>query len=252
MDSLYEILLLVIIGFITGIINTLAGGGSLITLPILIFLGLPPDVANGTNRIPIFFQTLASIAGFRSKGLHTTKFAWYLGLISLVGAVIGAHIAVDIKGELFNRILAIMMIVVVIFMTVRIKSNYNVLLERTTGKYFWISIIIFFFLGIYGGFLQAGAGIFILLLLSGINRISLVKSNLIKAIATLAFSISSLLVFGFSDLLDFKIGFLMAAGNVIGAWLSSRWSVKKGDGVVKAFLFVMVLAMAIKLWFFNP
>ena len=251
MNLFTETLLLIVVGFVTGFINTIAGGGSLITLPILIFLGLPPNVANGTNRIPIFFQCLVSIAGFKSKGLKTTNFAWYLGLISLVGAAIGAHIAIDIKGELFNRILAIVMVVVVVFMTFNNKANVNELLERTKGKYLWISILTFFVIGIYGGFLQAGAGIFILFALSSINRISFVKGNLIKAIVTLAFSISALLLFGMDDLLNIRIGMVMTVGNVIGAWWSSRWSVKKGDKTVKIFLIIMIVAMAVKLWFFN-
>ena len=251
MNLFTETLLLIVVGFVTGFINTIAGGGSLITLPILIFLGLPPNVANGTNRIPIFFQCLVSIAGFKSKGLKTTNFAWYLGLISLVGAAIGAHIAIDIKGELFNRILAIVMVVVVVFMTFNNKANVNELLERTKGKYLWISILTFFVIGIYGGFLQAGAGIFILFALSTINRISLVKGNLIKAIVTLAFSISALLLFGIDNLINLRMGLLMAIGNVFGAWWSSRWSVKKGDRTVKIFVIAMIVVMAIKLWFFN-
>ncbi len=251
MNLLTETLLLIVVGFVTGFINTIAGGGSLITLPILIFLGLPPNVANGTNRIPIFFQCLVSIAGFKSKGLKTTNFGWYLGLISLVGAAIGAHIAIDIKGELFNKILAIVMVVVVVFMVFNHKANVNELLERTKGKYLWISMLTFFIIGIYGGFLQAGAGIFILFALSTINRMPLVKGNLIKAIVTLAFSISALILFGMDNLLNIRIGLTMAFGNVIGAWWSSRWSVKKGDKTVKVFLIVMIVAMAIKLWFFN-
>ncbi|UOB17766.1 sulfite exporter TauE/SafE family protein [Abyssalbus ytuae] len=251
MNSASETILLISIGFVTGIINTIAGGGSLITLPILIFLGLPPDVANATNRIPIFFQTLASIAGFRSKGLKPTGFSWYLGVVSLAGAAVGAHIAIDIKGEVFNRILAVVMVIVVAFMTLNRKTGSLNIPERTEGKYFWWSMIIFFFLGIYGGFIQAGSGIFILLALSGINKISLVKSNLTKAIVVLAFTISSLILFGTNGLLNLKIGFLMAIGNIAGAWISSRWSVKKGDSLVKIFLVIMVVAMAIKLWFFN-
>ena len=250
MSTLTESFLLIVIGVFTGIINTLAGGGSLVTLPLLIFLGLPPNVANATNRIPIFFQSLASIGGFKSKGLKTTRFSWYLGLISLVGAAVGAHIAVDIKGDVFNKVLAILMVVVVIFMTIKPKKGFDELLERTEGKYLWLSILVFFFLGIYGGFIQAGAGIFILLALSSINNMSLVKANLTKAIVILAFTISSLFLFGFNNLLNFKVGLLMASGNILGAWYSSRWAVKKGDGLVKIFLVIMVVGMAIKLWFF--
>ena len=107
-------ILLVFVGFLPGIINTLAGGGSLITLPVLIFMGLPEAIANGTNRIAILLQTASAVSGYKSKGVTTFPFSLYIGLSALVGSVIGASIAVDINGTTFNRILAIVMVVVVV------------------------------------------------------------------------------------------------------------------------------------------
>ena len=103
----YELLLLVVVGFFAGIINTIAGGGSLLTLPLLIFLGLPAAIANGTNRIAILFQTASSVAGFKSKGITTFPFSIYIGSSALLGSIIGAQIAIDIKGDTFNKILSI-------------------------------------------------------------------------------------------------------------------------------------------------
>ena len=100
-----ELLLLVLIGFVAGVINILAGGGSLLTLPMLIFLGLPPSIANGTNRVAIFVQNIFSISGFRSKGVNTFPHSIYFGISAMLGAIIGAQIAIDISGELFNKIL---------------------------------------------------------------------------------------------------------------------------------------------------
>ena len=114
MEEWYHYLLLVGVGFVVGFINTIAGGASLISLPVLIFLGLPPSVANGTNRVAIVIQTAIGVAGFKSKGVSTYPYNLYLGISALLGAIIGAYIAVDIRGELFNRILAIIMIAVVV------------------------------------------------------------------------------------------------------------------------------------------
>ncbi len=246
----YYIIFLVVFGFVIGIINTLAGGGSLITLPVLIFLGLPPNVANGTNRIPILVQSVVSIFGFRSKGLPLTSFSWKLALVALVGAAIGAHIAVDVNEKLFNTILAIMMLVVVVFMFLKPRRNLKDFEERLTGRHFWVSMVVFFFLGIYGGFLQAGCGIFILFALSAINNMSLVKGNLVKALCTVAFSISALIIFGLGDKLNWVIGIILAVGNALGAWFASRWSVGKGDRTIRWFVIVMILVMAFKLLFF--
>jgi len=246
-----ETLLLVLlagIGFVAGIINTMAGGGSLLTLPMLIFMGLPPTVANGTNRIGIFIQCISSIAGFKSKGIKPSVFGVYLGVSALIGAIIGAQIAVDIKGETFNRILAIVMVVVVLFMVFKPKINIENLVERTTGKHLWLSILAFFFIGIYGGFIQAGVGIFILLALTSINYLKLVNANAVKVLVVFIYLIGALIVFAYNKQIDYLYGFVLAIGNAAGGWITSRWAVKKGDKAVKIFLVVMVIAMAIKLW----
>ncbi|WP_405206515.1 sulfite exporter TauE/SafE family protein [Aquimarina sp. LLG6339-5] len=248
MNETLLLILLVIVGFIAGVINTIAGGGSLLTLPMLIFMGLPPAIANGTNRIGIFIQSITSVAGFKSKGIKPSIFSVYLGLSALIGSLIGAKIAIDIKGETFNKILAIVMLIVVLFMVFKPKVNLVDFTERIQGKYRVYSIIIFFIIGIYGGFIQAGVGIFILLALSTINRMSLVSSNAVKALVVFIYTIGALIIFAYNSQINYLYGFVLAFGNASGGWIASRWSVKKGDGIVKVFLVIMVIAMAIKLW----
>ena len=250
MSPIVEIIVLVCVGFAAGCINTLAGGGSLLTLPILIFLGLPPNVANGTNRIAILFQNVFTTAGFKSKGIVTFPFSIYLGISALIGSIIGAQIAVDIKGETFNKILAIIMIVIVVYMIFQSKSKLQNSIEKTTGKHLWIGVILFFFVGVYGGFIQAGVGFIMLLILSSVNNLSLVKSNAIKVTVVLIYTVSAVAVFAYNDKIDWKVGLTLAIGNSLGGWLASRWSVKKGDGIIRKFLVVMIVIMAIKLWFF--
>ena len=250
MNPIVEIIVLVCIGFVAGCINTLAGGGSLLTLPILIFLGLPPNVANGTNRIAILFQNIFTTAGFKSKGVITFPFSIYLGISALIGSVIGAQIAVDIIGETFNKILASIMIIVVVYMVFQSKSKQQNSIEKTTGKHLWIGVVLFFFVGIYGGFIQAGVGFIMLLILSSVNNLSLVKSNAIKVTVVLIYTVSTVAVFAYNDKIDWKVGLTLAIGNSVGGWLASRWSVKKGDGIIRKFLVVMIIIMAIKLWFF--
>lgn len=251
MEYGWELILLIIAGFAAGFINTLAGGGSLLTLPMLIFIGLPPSVANGTNRIAIIIQNIAAVLGFKSKGISTFPFNTYLGISALLGALIGAQIAVDIKGVLFNKILAIIMIVVVLIIVFKPKINLRDMEERMTGKYLWLGIITFFFFGIYGGFINAGLGFLILLFLHYVNKMSLVRSNAAKVAIVLIYTLGALVVFIFNDKINWTIGFILSIGNAIGAWIASRWSVKKGDKMIKIFLFIMVAVMATKLWFFN-
>ena len=250
-DIDFNLFYLVVAGFVAGFINTIAGGGSLITLPVLIFLGLPPSIANGTNRIGIFLQTFTGAVGYRTKGIKTFPFSIYCGISALLGSVIGAQIAIDIKGETFNRILAAVMIVVVLLIVFKPKVSIESLIERTTGKHLWISVIIFFFLGIYGGFLNAGIGIIVLLFLTYFNRMSLIKANATKVTIACIYTFAAIVMFVLNDKINWTYGIFLAIGNMIGAWISSRWAVKQGDKTVRIFLIVVVSAMAIRLWFFN-
>ncbi len=245
-----DLILLVVIGFIAGFINTIAGGGSLLTLPVLIFMGLPPSVANGTNRIGIVIQMIAGSAGFKSKGITTFPFSIYMGISALVGSLIGAQIAVDIKGETFNKVLSFVMIAVVLIIAFKPKIKTKELIERTTGKHLWISCVAFFVFGIYGGFINAGLGFILILFMHYFNRLSLVKSNATKAVIIIIYMSAALLVFILNDKVDWKMGLIMAIGTSLGGWFASRFSVEKGDGFIKIFLVVVVSFMAIKLWFF--
>jgi len=244
-----NIFILILIGFIAGVINTIAGGGSLLTLPMLIFMGLPPAIANGTNRIAILIQNFFSAAGFKSKGIQTFPFSLWMGVAALLGSIVGAYFgAIYFKGEIFNKILAVVMVLVVIYMIFKPKTLLKPSHEQTKGKHFWILIISFFFIGIYGGFIQAGTGIFIILALNSLGKMSLVKANAVKTIVVILYTLSALVVYAYNDKIDYTTGLTLAIGNSLGAWFSSRYSVDKGDKLVRWFLIVMVSIMAIKLW----
>lgn len=251
MEEWYYYPLLILVGFVVGFINTIAGGGSLLSLPILIFMGLPPSLANGTNRIAIVIQTLMATLGFRSKGVSTFPFNTYIGLSALVGAIIGAKLAVDINEGVFSKILAVVMVVVIAIIVFKPKISIDHLSERLQGKYLWLGMIVFFFLGIYGGFINAGIGFLIILYLHYVHHMSLVRTNATKVFVVFVYSIAALVVFILNDKVDFTIGLVLAIGNATGAWISSRLSVKKGDGFIRTFLIIMVTILAIKLWFFE-
>lgn len=245
-----EYLLLIPIGFIAGFLNTVAGGGTLLTLPALIFLGLPASVANGTNRIAILIQTFTAIRGFKSKGESMYPFSLYLGISALIGSFIGAKLAININGDLFNRILAIIMLMVLLTIIFKPKASLDTLVEKTTGKTLKKAIIIFFFLGIYGGFINAGIGFLMLLILPYVNGLTLLKSNVTKVFVVFMYTIGAVLVFAYENKINYPIAFILTIGNASGGWVASRWSVKKDDTVIKLFLIVTVSSLAIKLWFF--
>jgi uncharacterized membrane protein YfcA len=229
----------------------MAGGGSLLTLPLLIFLGLPPATANGTNRIAIMVSASSATLGFRSKNINTFPLSIYLGIAAFFGALIGSRIAVEIDGLLFNKILAIIMIVVVVLMVFKPSYKADLLQARTTGKTLMWSMVAFFFIGIYGGFINAGIGFIIMLFLNYVNKLDLVRVNATKVTLVLIYTTAALATFILSGHIDLKYGIALAVGNAAGAFFASRYAVKKGEGVIKTVMMVMVVAMSVKLWFFN-
>lgn len=250
MDFQFEYLLLIPVGFIAGFLNTVAGGGTLLTLPTLIFMGLPASLANGTNRIAILVQTFTAVRGFKSKGVSTYPFSMYLGISALAGSFIGAKLAIDVEGILFNRILAVIMVMVLVTIVLKPKMKYKDIIEKTTGKSLYIALFIFFFLGIYGGFINAGIGFLMLLILPYVNGLSLLKSNVTKVFVVFVYTIGAVIVFALEDKINYTMALILTIGNASGAWFASRWSVKKEDKVIQLFLIVTVSSLAIKLWFF--
>ena len=251
MDPYIEIVTLIGIGFVAGVINTISGGGSALTLPALIFLGLPPTIANGTNRIGILIQSITAAAGFKSKKVAIAPFNTTgnigVSIAVAVGAIVGAFIAVDISERTFNRILAVVILIVILGIVFKPKMSLRGQ-ERLTGKYLWLSIISFFFIGIYAGFIQAGTGILILLAFSTINRLSLVASNACKTGIVFIITLAAIGIFAYHQQINYSYGIILAIGNAFGGWVASRWSVNKGDGLVKVFMVLTVIIMAIKLW----
>ncbi|WP_420388115.1 sulfite exporter TauE/SafE family protein [Roseivirga sp.] len=246
--EIWNILLLFAVGLIAGVINTLAGGGSLLTLPALIFLGLPPNVANATNRIGVFFNGLLSWKGYQSKGVKTEAYDIWLGVTSFIGAILGSYIAVDIKGDTFNKILAAVIVMIVAYMVFgkRVNSGEGI---RTNRKSRIIGLVTFFFIGIYGGFIQAGVGYLIIASLSFIHHFSIIKINMIKSLTVLIYTLSALGVFIYSGIINWELGLALAAGNGAGGWLTSRWSTKVNEKYIRYFVMFTAIAFAIKLFF---
>ena len=234
-------------GILAGFINTLAGGGSLLTLPILIFLGLPTAVANGTNRIAIVAQCAFAVAGFKKKGVSNFKLSLLLSTPAIIGAIIGAYFAVDISDVLFRRVLAVIMLLVLglILWNPRQDSSGN---SNSLGRRQLITAMtVFFFIGIYGGFIQVGVGFIIIAALTTITKFNLVVTNSHKVFIAGIYTIFALIVFAFNGKVCWKIGLCLAAGMGLGGWIGSHWAVKKGERWIRVVLTICVVAMVIKL-----
>ncbi len=248
--DLYEIPLIILTGFAAAFLNTVGGGGSLFSVPILTFLGLPITNANATSRVALLFQNAFAVGGFRSKGVELPwPYSLYLGISSLFGGLIGAFLASHVRDEIFNKIFVIVMllsVVLIVFDPFKSKHGREKLDTRSKA----IGTALFFFIGIYGGFVQAGIGFLVIAVLSAVNNLSLVKSNYVKVFSAIVYTAVSVLVFAIEGKIIWITGFVLAIGHALGGWYASRWSVDKGEIWIKRIMIISIIAMAIKLWFF--
>jgi uncharacterized membrane protein YfcA len=234
-------------GFACGFINTLAGSGSLITLPLLIFLGLPATVANGTNRVAILLQNVVAVSSFKQQKVLDFKRGMLLAIPAAIGGIIGAQIAVSLDEETMRRVIGALMAIMLVVLIVRPKRWLEGRPEMLGKNPGWIQYIIFFFIGMYGGFIQAGVGIFLLAGLVLAAGYDLVKANAVKLLIVLFFTIFALIVFILNDQVVWEIGLILAIGNMGGAWIASRMAVKKGATFVRYVLMAVVAISAVLL-----
>jgi len=241
--------LILVTGVVAGFMNTLGGGGSLLTLPMLIFLGSPAAVANGTNRIALMVQNIVGVSNFRRKGFFYPKLGIILAIPAVFGSLLGARFAISVPEELFQKILAVIMIVVLILILTRPEKKFlkEIEGENLSTARLVVSIFVFFGVGLYGGFINAGVGFVIIVALTLITGMSLVKINSLKLFIVFIYISSSLVVFIIHGKVDWILGLTLAIGNALGAYLGSNFAVSKGDKWIRVFIVIAILSMSAKL-----
>ncbi len=231
-------------GAVAGTLNVIAGGGSFLTLPVLIFLGLPPSIANGTNRVAIFLQNVGAVWSFKRFGVLDTRSLLWAAVPATLGAIPGTWLALAISDRAFQKTLALLMVAVTVW-TLWSPGYKPGSTEAKTR--FWALGAGFFVAGLYGGFVQAGVG-FLLLAGTSLAGLDLVRGNAVKVLAVLCFTSISLGIFAWQGRVDWWLGLCLAGGNVLGGLLGARLTVLKGHGWVKNVVTVTILIFAVKLW----
>ena len=244
MSDIISVLILFFVGTIAAFINVNAGGGSSLTLPALIFLGLDASVANGTNRIAIIFQNVSAVYSFKKEKYYELKNSLILSLLSLPGAIVGAIFAIKISNEAFEKVLGIIMIVLIITMIIPQKREKKITNDFKLDWKLFLSMIA---IGFYGGFIQVGVGFMIMALLHNVLKLDLIRVNMHKVFIVFVFTIPALLVFILTNNVNWFYGLSLSAGNAFGGWWGAKLSVKKGEKLIKAVLIVSIFIMALKL-----
>lgn len=243
----YMILGVIAVGILVGFINTLAGSGSVISLPMLIFLGLPATVANGTNRVAILMQTLIGVGSFHQKNKVDYRRGWFPSLVAVVGSLVGAAIAVDINEVLMERLIGVVMVIMFFVIIYKPKRWITEKKEITPGKV-WIQVVVFFFIGVYGGLIQAGVGIFLLAALVMSAGYDLVRANALKLLVVLAYTPFALVLYIVNDQVWWSYGLILGIGSMTGAYLATKFALHWGPKYIRYILLGMIVISALKLF----
>ena len=246
---MFELSLLLVTGIATGFLNVMAGGGSMLSVPIMIFLGVPGTIANATNRIAILPQNVSAVWAFYRKGFSNFKLSLTLGLCTVPGTIIGAIIASKVANDQFNNLLAVIMVVVLIVMSLpqpkTIEVNQTPTRNRLIAGHALMVLI-----GFWGGFIHIGVGFLLMPVLNRVMQLDLVTTNAHKVMIVLCYTAVALIVFASQLELIWKYGIALGVGTWIGAWIAANLQIKKGIGPIKLVLNIVIVAFIIKLIFF--
>jgi uncharacterized membrane protein YfcA len=235
-------------GLLAGFINTLAGGGSFLTVPLLILVGVPPTAANGTNRVGVLIQTVAAMRGFQQEGVPGLGFALRLLPATLVGSWLGAWGATQIPDDVFRRLFGVIMLMALPI----ILRNPTPRSDGTSrGLPAGLQLVVYFSIGLYGGAIQAGVGIPLLLALVGAGGLDLVRGNSVKVAIVAALTAVALAQFAWVGSVYWVHGLVLALGTGLGGYTASRVGARVGERLIRPVLMFAILALALRL-FLGP
>lgn len=249
--ELWQLALLTVAGVIAGWLNVMAGGGSMVTMPIMLFMGMPGPAANGTNRIAILAQNISAVVTFFRKGIGELKLALSLSAAAIPGAIVGALIGVRLEGELFDQALAIIMIGMMILMMTGKKQSVD---NQNSAHKISKRQLIFGHLcmlgaGFWGGFIQIGVGFILMPILHRVMGLDLVRVNFLKVFVVLCYTLFALAIFASQVEVFWVAGLALALGNAIGGSLGARTTIKRGERLIRLVLNTVLIIFIIKLFF---
>lgn len=242
-----ELFVLVVAGVVAGALNVIAGGGSFLTLPLLLFFGLPAALANGTNRVGVLSQNIAGVLGFHRHGAVNWSWALTASVPAVAGAALGVWAALEIPDFAFKRILSICMVLMTLASLFSQRRKTPATHEVKPATH-WVVVLGFFIVGLYGGFIQAGVG-FLVLAITSAAGMDLVRGNAVKLLSVMLLTLLSLVVFAGAGQVDWPRGLALAVGNWGGAVIGVRLSVLKGHAWLQQVVTVTVILFAVLLWF---
>ena len=247
--ELWQAAVLVAVGIVGGFLNVMAGGGSLLTVPVMVFMGMPGPVANGTNRLAILAQNITAITTFARRGFSDFRLSLSLAACAIPGAALGPLVGVELDGVWFNRALALIMIGVMLIMHFDKGNKAQHEDHRPTRQQLIWGHTLMVGVGFWGGFIQLGVGFLIMPVLNRVMGLDLVRTNMHKVFIIATYTVVALSIFASQLELLWALGIALAIGNSIGGYLGAHFTITKGERLIKLVLNVVLFAFIIKLLF---
>ncbi len=226
-----------------GVVNTLAGGGSLLVIPLLVALGLPPTVVNGTLRVAVVVQNASALATFHLRGEREYGVVARLALPMMIGAGLGSFLATRISDAWLQPVFGALIVVWAIVLTVRPGGFVSAPTEVAPVRP--LSLLLALVVGVYGGLLQLGVGFPLLALLTAHLGYGAVRANGIKVALVLVYTLVALPVFVLADQVAWREGGALAVGSLVGGWLGTRLQIHRGAILVRWAVVIMAVASGV-------
>lgn len=248
MNEMIELLLVYLIGVAVSFIGSMVGGGGLLSIPLLVFLGLPPQVAIATNRFGSVGVAVGATTTYVKKKKIIWKYVIPVAVVALIGGYIGANILLAISEALAERIIGIALILFLPFLFIRREIGVvNVAVSRMRKG---IGYTLLFMVDLWGGFFTGGTGIFRRYVLTHFFGVTIIEAGAIGSIPWLLTSLLALIIFIVHDVVNYQYGIILFIGMVIGGYFGAHTAIRKGDAWVKLVFAAVTVASALKMLFF--
>jgi uncharacterized membrane protein YfcA len=239
--------LLLIAGFTVGFINTLAASGTVLSYSLFMFLGLSAPFANGTIRIGVVVQTLVASLTFKKQKILDTKKGLLFALPTVLGSIVGAQIAISINKDIFEIVIAIVVLTMGILVFLKPQHWLQGSFVLQNKKFGWKQFLLFFIIGLYGGFIHIGVGLFLIGMLVLQMGYDLVKANALKVFIVLLYSPFALAIFMLNGHIHYGMACITAIGNITGAYVASKYAANWGSNFLRWLLIVIILLFSLHL-----
>jgi hypothetical protein len=242
-----ELVLLCAAALLAGVVDAIAGGGGLLTLPSLLATGMPPHVALGTNKGQSVFGSFAALARFTRAGLVKGELARVTFPLGLLGAFAGAALVLLVKPEVLKPLVLGLLVVVAAFLAFRRGPPPGERPEPPRQRMLALGAVIAFIIGVYDGFFGPGTGTFLILAFSGLLGHGLTRASADAKVVNFASNLASVTLFALRGVVLWNVALPMAVAQFAGGWMGAHFAVRGGDTLVRKVVLLVVVALALKL-----